>query len=204
MLLTTAPSFDEALSAQEASPDSGLSLCPCLTVPTGSRFTCLIKDCIRKKKQSVDFHVRSPPASLCRPLFRIDVSEFGNRPGIAIQSIDGMEELAFLSTEALWNSSSGAQCPLDICRPQSGATFASVQPNTQPHEGGYQVLRGASKLMDLKGDFTKHTLAVTAANGQFIAMTRPYMPDEYELSVFSGVDAGLVLLALLAADKFRE
>mmetsp|Transcript_90387 Transcript_90387/g.149805 ORF Transcript_90387/g.149805 Transcript_90387/m.149805 type:complete len:412 (+) Transcript_90387:57-1292(+) len=217
LVLTTEPSFEKLQSteaslenleaSQKSSPDPGLPLCPCLIVPGTSRFVCLVKNCIRKKKQSMAFHVRSSPASLCRPLFRINVSEFGNRSGITVETIDGEEELCFLSTEPLWNSSSGAETfqgptPLNIFRPK-GDLFGSVQ----AHKDGYQVLRGDVKLMDLSGDFADHNINVKAANGQALAMTRPYdnvSADEYELSVFSGVDAGLVLLALMGADKCRE
>mmetsp|Transcript_832 Transcript_832/g.1689 ORF Transcript_832/g.1689 Transcript_832/m.1689 type:complete len:408 (-) Transcript_832:190-1413(-) len=177
---------------------TGVPLCPWLIVPDGSRFVCLVKSCITTAKQSVAFKVTSPPLSANADLFRVNVSEFGSRPGISIETNDGLE-LAFLSTEAHHTRLASTAPALNLFKPD-GALYGSIQ----MHANGCRVFCEDVRVLDLSGNVAKHHVNVASADGKLIAATKPLSAEEYEVSVFSGVDAGLVILALMAASKCCE
>jgi len=200
-----APSATQ-MSAQDSgelsAPGSmqGLPLCPSLLVPDGTRLACVVKADLKRQKQSLSFQVRSVSQKGGSPIFRVDVQELSAKPAIFLKALDGTETLAYMSTEELWNNPEGAAPALSIYR-ANGVLYGSVQKNAA---GGYTIMRGQTALLIAQGDFQAHTVQAKATNGRVIAATQPISPAEYQVNVQSRVDFGLVLLALLAADKLES
>mmetsp|Transcript_33046 Transcript_33046/g.58753 ORF Transcript_33046/g.58753 Transcript_33046/m.58753 type:complete len:471 (-) Transcript_33046:93-1505(-) len=194
------PGSNLSLVSQTSPGAPGMPLCPSLIIPDGTRLACVIQNDLRRTKQSLAFDVRSVVSRGGASLFRIHVNELNDQtPGVSVETLDGSEQLAFLSTEHLWvESSTSSHAPLlSIYRPK-GALYGTVQKNSN---GDYQVLRGQTSLMTISGDFAQHKIEITAASGRAVAATQQTSPEEYMVNVQSRIDAGLVVLALLGVDK---
>jgi hypothetical protein len=177
----------------------GLPLCHLLVVPDGTRLACVVQNDVRRRKQELSFDICAVPARGGAPLFRMRVSELGQEnPGIFVETLGGREQLAFLSTQDLWLGSS--RPALSISRPW-GLPYGMVQ---KGDNGEYLVMRGTTTLLVLTGDFQSHTMQVLNATGQVVATTLQTSPEEYQAHMLSRTDAGLVILSLLAIDKFES
>lgn len=134
-------------------------------------------------------------------MLKVSVQE-GDRTGcsISLQDRDGGDTIAILSTEELWSTprSDKAQTTLSMLRP-TRALYATVQ--KFGGNNGLVVMRGQTPLLSLAGDFGKAEVKAFAADGTLIASTTPVSSEDYHLYVQAKVDAGVVILALLAADK---
>jgi hypothetical protein len=177
----------------------GLPLCHLLVVPDGTRLACVVQNDVRRRKQEIAFDISAVPARGGAPLFRMRVSELGREsPGIFVETLGSREQLAFLSTEDLWQGNT-TRPKLSISRPW-GLPYGEVQ---KSENGEYVVARGGTTLLVLTGDFASHTAQVLNSNGQQIATTLQTSPEEYQVHMLSRTDAGLVILALLAIDKIE-
>mmetsp|Transcript_19782 Transcript_19782/g.37126 ORF Transcript_19782/g.37126 Transcript_19782/m.37126 type:complete len:420 (+) Transcript_19782:52-1311(+) len=191
---------------QSSGPLEGLPLCPCLVVPDGTRLACVAQSHVCRTKQSLSFQVCSIQQRGGRPLFTVEVQELNAeaKPGIFLKALDGQETLASLSTEELWSLPEAVDDPaiqpaLSIYR-ASGVLFGTVQRDVS---GVYVIMRGQTCLATLKGNFVAHDLKAVAVNGREVASTQQISTNEYQVHVQSRVDAGLIILALLAADKLQ-
>lgn len=177
----------------------GIPLCEPLIVPPGNKFVCKIPRILRQERQALQFPIRSEAGE---PLFNVVVDE--NQPrnrGISIEDGDGYQTIAILSTEEMW-SQEGAYdqvSVLGILRP-TRAHYASVQKGTG--SGRLVVVQGEQKpLLTMTGDFGTPKVQAFDSTGNLIASTTPASSEEYHLHVEANMDAGVVLLAMLAADK---
>lgn len=171
-------------------------LCDKLVIPQNTRLVCKIPRLLRPQKQALEFPILSQGAEA---LFKIVVNESQPFCGMSIQDTGGNETIAMLSTEEIW-SSPGAENPypvLSILRP-SRALFASVK---KAGNGGIFVMQGQTPLLTLSGEFDQPNVKVFAPDGTCVASTAPVSSQEYHLRVEAGADAGVVVLAMLAADK---
>lgn len=187
------------------SMQQGIPLCCALIIPDGSRLVCLIRTELRNEKQNLDFNILGAVERGRTPLFSIGVNEFGENPGISVQTLKTSEAdselLAHASTEDLWNLPQGSAMnpALRIYR-ASGALYGMVQ---KVENGDYHVMRGHTHLLTLSGNFQNHDVEITAASGRVVASVNPMpgAPEEYQMQVQARVDSGLVVLALLCIDK---
>jgi len=184
---------------RSSSPGSqpGLPLCPLLIVPDGTRLACIVQNDVRHKRQELSFDVVSMPGRGGAPLFRVRVSELGGEsPGIYVETLSGREQLAFLSTEDVFKGI--ANPVLTISRPW-GLPYGSIQ---KMEDGTYHVLRGKSTLLVFSGNFHSHDTQVRSSRG-VVAQVEGTSPEEYQVRMQARTDAGLVILGLLAIDKFE-
>jgi len=187
------------------SMQQGIPLCCALIIPDGSRLVCLIRTELRNEKQNLEFNILGAVERGRTPLFSISVNEFGENPGISVQTLKTNEAeselLAHASTEDLWNLPQGSTMSpaLRIYR-ASGALYGMVQ---KVENGDYHVMRGHTHLLTLSGNFQNHDVEITAASGRVVASVNPIpgAPEEYQMQVQARVDSGLVVLALLCIDK---
>merc|ERR550532_332256 len=78
-----------------------LPLCPALVVPSKTRLECCIKAAALDCRQEIAFDVVKLPEKGGDPLARVCISEaWSNNPGVYLKTVNGQEELAFLSSTA--------------------------------------------------------------------------------------------------------
>lgn len=180
-------------------PLPGLPLCPQLIVPDGTRLACVVQNDVCRRRQELSFHISAVAERGGKPLFLVRVSEISSEPyGIYIETLGGMEQFAFLSTEDLWK---GSERPVfSISRPW-GLPYGTIQ---RGDNGEYAMLRGTAKLLFFTGDFANHDIQVLNSSGHAVAQTSPLSDEEYQLRMQPRTDAGLVILGLLAIDKMEN
>lgn len=179
-------------------PLPGLPLCPLLVVPERTRLACLVQNDVCRRKQDLSFDIRSVPSREGAPLFRIRVAEHETMgAGIYVETLSGREQLAFLSTEALWQNSEHPV--LEITRP-TGVSYGSIE---KGQNGEYFIIgKRGEKLLTFEGDFQSHSIQVISPGGTVVAATLPESSlEEYQAHIQARTDAGLVILGLLAIDK---
>jgi len=178
-------------------PPAQMPLCPLLIVPEGTRLACVVQNDVCRKKQDLSFNIRGMQSRGGAALFQMRVSEHGSlSPGIYVETLGGKEQLAFLSTEDLWQGS--ARPVLSISRPW-GEVYGSIQ---KSESGEYVVQRGKSGVMWVfSGDFLRHSVQVVTTSGHAVASVCPGSSEEYQVYGQACTDAGLLILGLLAIDK---
>jgi hypothetical protein len=177
-------------------------LCPQLVVPDRSKLQCVLQDKVHFKRQNACVNVCSVAARGGTPLFQARINEVdvaaSSAVGIYLETLRGEEKFAFLSTQEVWNCPEKRQPSMDIMR-ASGSKYASMAKNDV---GAYSVTSGGSPLMTFSGSFSKHDIRVSDGNGQTLAEVSPGSTEgTYEVVVFPNVDAGLIILGLLAINK---
>lgn len=180
----------------------GLPLCHLLVVPEGTRLACVVQNDVRRRRQELSFDISAIPTRGGAPLFRMRVSELGKEErgsvapsGIFVETLNGREQLASLSTEEIWSGS--VRPSLAISRPW-GLPYGMLQKDAN---GAYLVLRGSTTLLAFSGDFVHHSIEVKNSSGHVIATTSQHSSEEYQVQMQARTDAGLVILSLLAIDK---
>mmetsp|Transcript_11716 Transcript_11716/g.32002 ORF Transcript_11716/g.32002 Transcript_11716/m.32002 type:complete len:364 (-) Transcript_11716:26-1117(-) len=191
--MTVASSEDVGHARSGHSP---MPLCPLLIVPEGTRLACVVQNDVCRKRQDLSFNVRGMQSRGGAALFQMRVSEHGGAsPGIYVETLGGKEQLAFLSTEELW--SCAPRPVLAVLQPW-GETYGSIQKS----EGGEYVLRrGKAAMWLFSGDFASHSVQVVTTGGEAVANVCPSSHEEYQVFVQARIDAGLLILGLLAIDK---
>lgn len=177
-------------------------LCPQLVVPDRSKLQCVLQDKVHFKRQNACVNVCSIAARGGTPLFQARINEVdvaaSSAVGIYLETLRGEEKFAFLSTQEVWNCPEKRQPSMDIMR-ASGGKYASMAKNDA---GAYTVMSGGSPFMTFSGNFSKHDIRVSDGNGQTLAEVNPGSTEgTYEVVVFPNVDAGLIILGLLAINK---
>merc|ERR1719361_1352226 len=116
--------------------------------------------------------------------------------GIHLETLEGWEQLAFLSTEELWLGSSR---PNLVITSQNQAAYGSIQ--REPN-GDYTLRRGDTHLWTFSGNFRGHCIQVKDTQGRAIGGTWPGQTGEdYQIFIEAQTDAGLLILMLMAIDK---
>lgn len=197
-------------------PQATMPLCALLVVPDYTRLNCIVQADVSRRRQELAFNATSCGG---RPLFQIRVSEVvTDKPGIHVETLQGQEQLAFLSTAELWARHEGiaassenpgiaipsveAGFALKIFRPM-GVPFGSFR---KSRNGEYIVSRGNSDILIFSGDMDSpnHTIQVfECPTGSIVASVFQDKPGEYQVSVMTRNDAGLVILGVLAIDKLE-
>lgn len=191
---TTAPSSEDRLAARGGHAPT--PLCPLLIVPEGTRLACVVQNDVCRKRQDLSFNVRGMQSRGGAALFQMRVSEHGGSgQGIYVETLGGKEQLAFLSTEDLWR---GAPRPLLSILQPWGEAYGSIQ---KAESGEYVVRREQAEMWVFSGDFAKHSVQVVSTGGEPVASVCPGSPEEYQVFVHARIDAGLLVLGLLAIDK---
>lgn len=190
---------DHAAAAHRAggaSQQADAPLCVLLVVPENTRLACVVQSNVCRVKQELTFHITGLSSCGGKPLFQIRVSDKETSPpGIFAESLDGKDQLAFISTEELWQGSSYPV--LRIVRP-SGAAYGTMQ---KTEAGDYRVYRGGVELLRFTGDFAGHNVQVSDASGRAVANTWQTSPEEYQAHVYALCDASLVIIGFVAIDK---
>lgn len=195
----------EAGALQSASVQCALPLCPDLIVPDHTQLACKLPADLRQKTQACSFEVRHLANRNSTPMCRVLISELTGapKPWIFLKSSNGVDTLAVLSKAQLSSIPGGHHHgfgPILNIYGRSGVLYGTVQKSTS---AGYLVLQGKMPVLVLIGDFEHHNIKVTTSNGQVVAIAAPSSPEEYVVRVHSRADAGLIVLALLAADKLE-
>lgn len=194
--LIAAPS-ESGMSDTHPKPNgTQMPLCKLLIVPEGTRLACVVQNDVCRKKQDLSFNIRGMQSRGGAALFQIRVSEHGNvSPGIYVETLGGKDQLAFLSTEELWK---GTVRPILSISRHAGEHYGSIQKNTN---GEYIVQRGELDMWVLSGDFTSHSVQVMSMSNQLVASVCPGNLEEYQVYVQARIDAGLLILSMIAIDK---
>lgn len=177
-------------------------LCPQLKVPDTSKLRVVLPQRACRKRQDAILDVCSVSQLGGKPLLRARLAECEPTAreacGIYLEALGGDKHHAFLSTGDLWDPSAGALPPkLFILRPD-GQQFATMEKSPG---GDYTILCKLGVLATFSGDFLAHQTRVFSNHGWLMAQTEQGSDSTYEVTAFPGVDAGLVLLGLLAIDK---
>lgn len=176
-------------------------LCPQLMVPTSSNLRVVVPELACRRRQDTFINICSVPSLGGSPLFRARVSEcepaaFGAR-GVYLETLEGDQQFAWVSTEELWSSPGGTAPKLTIMRPD-GLQFATMKKNNR---GDYVIMCGLSVLAVFSGDFQAHEAQVVSSQGRLMAQLQRGGPGCYEVTTSPDIDAGLIILGLLAIDK---
>merc|ERR1719361_1299566 len=100
---------------------SEMHLCPWLRVPEGMGLACVVPNICCGKRQELTFNVDGVQGG---PLFQVRISEFSKyEAGIHLETLQGWEQLAFLSTEELWLGSITPKLAIY----KNGGAYGSVQ-----------------------------------------------------------------------------
>jgi len=153
---------------------------------------------VRRVQQNCKVIVSSLATS--HPLFRARVAENTDSSGIYLESIAGTESFGSVLTEAVWTSTSGGK-PALLLSQASGQAYATIK---QGYQGNYEVMHGVTVLAIFSGDFRRHDVQVCDRDGQTMAWVSQAREDKYQVVVFPRVDAGLIILSLLAIDKIER
>jgi len=189
-----------------------------LVVPPGKRMVCLLERRLYNEPQELVFDITSGHHRGRSPLMKVRVSETTKDrcPNVGLEYLSG-ESLTFFTTQELWeerpNSELGRQVSVALYGP-SGAIFGQIC--RVPTERGvmYQVfkdhMRIDSPLYTFSGDFATHSIRVTECGplGRLVASCEPSQAgddeDVMQVKIEPLMDAGIVLLGLLAIDKIQR
>jgi hypothetical protein len=218
LLSPSAPSATSCFTsgAENNADPATMPLCSLLLVPDFTRLNCIVQADVCRRKQELSFNATSCGG---RPLFQLRVSEIvTDNPGIHVETLQGQEQLAFLSTAELWarcegmaasSANPGSVIPpvepvfaLKIFRPM-GVPFGSFR---KSRSGEYIVSRGSSDILlfSADADSPNRTIQVfECPTGSIVASVFQDTPGEYQVSVMTRHDAGLVILGVLAIDKLE-
>jgi len=197
-------SGQESEQASYSSEGDGLPppmLCPQLLVPSGTWLDCAVGSHLCRKRQDKTFTICGLTGV---QLFQVRAEErVSDDPGIYMETLGRAERLAFLSTDKLWSGVSGPQMLIfnalgskyGVLRKTEEGTFEVC---TLGREG---VLNPVLKYM---GDFAGSSYKVVGRGGRIIALVSPSSGGEKKLVVHSRNDAGLVILGILAVDKYER
>jgi len=172
-------------------------LCEELVVPEGKRLICLVEKGLCKIPQVKTLVITSEDS---HPVMRVTADEVQvASPTISLESVTG-DLFGTLSTEEL--------CRDDAEDPKVtivGATKAAYG-KIKKQNSHYVVMCNEAVVLTVKGNFTGHSFVVTGEKGDIIGQVEPAEDEEtyYQVTVESGIDAGLVILAVLAVDKFER
>lgn len=177
-------------------------LCPQLKVPDTSKLRVVLPQRACRKRQDTIMDVCSVPQLGGKPLLRARLTECEPTAreacGIYLEALGGDRHHAFVATGDLWAQSGGTPPPkLFILRPD-GRQFATMEKSPG---GDYTILCKLGVLATFSGDFLAHQTRVFSNQGWLMAQTEQGSESNYVVTAFPGVDAGLVLLGLLAIDK---
>ncbi|CAK0821034.1 unnamed protein product [Prorocentrum cordatum] len=204
-------SASEALSNSLAAASEGslmrgdraaAALCAELVVPDGCTLHCGVPEAVCHKRQNTVVSVHSLTVPGGTSLFQARLAECDladvSGVGIHLETLGGGKKFAFLSTQAIWAAPRDRHCEMEIVK-ASGAKFATIM---KTKSGVYTIARGADTLIVFRGNFAKHDVQVYSSLGQRVAKVGPG-DGMYEVVVYTSVDAGLVILGLLAIDKME-
>lgn len=181
-----------------------MPLCPQLVVPDMSKLQCIIPDTVCRRRQTAVLRVRSHPDLGGREILQARLSEDDSRLAagtccICIEALGGNEEFARISTQELWTGTSGGALRFNISKP-GGLKYATLLKN----EHDYSIMCGLGKMVVFSGDYPGHKIQACNGQGQPMARVNPVGDGVYEVIVYPQLDAGLILLGLLAIDKAEK
>jgi len=183
------------------------SLCgEALIVPKAKRFECTVSKGFCQARQNETCDVKSSPQRGSRPVFKVlAVEGKETNPRILIEGHhnfhDGGQPLAYVQTAPLYEAAGNSRVepPKLNFYNGKGEYFGCLQQRGQ----NYEMHRGPKRLMIFSGDFEAHDVKVAQVDGTLLgrATPMPLLPECYQVVIASGVDAGAVILGLLAIDK---
>lgn len=179
-------------------------LCPQLTVPVGTELHCVLPSLMSGAKQNLIVPVCSIAERGSKPLFQARVVEADgdqegpHRAAISLETPGGEGRLAFVSTREVWARTAGREPAMEMMR-ASGAKFGTIKKN---ETGGYTITGEKETVAVYCGHAMKHDMRVTDSCGATLAEVIPgRSSDTYDVVVYPNVDAGLVVLGILAIEK---
>uniref|UniRef100_A0A7S4WFE3 Uncharacterized protein n=1 Tax=Alexandrium monilatum TaxID=311494 RepID=A0A7S4WFE3_9DINO len=186
------------IEGQLASKDL-FQLCESLVVPDRKRLVCRIPRMLRRERQSIAFDITSAPSRGQRPLMRVRAAETdgsASRPRILIEHPKDGDPLAVVATDDLYTTGLAEEERALSVLSASQFCFGAIQRRSRE----YLLTRTDGSFIKFSGHFRRHDVHVRYG-GRTIANVEPVDDGAYQVSIESGVDAGLVLLGLLAIDK---
>lgn len=216
---------DSAVGSQQTLPPMGLPaasespgavageeciLCAAVVVPPGKRLVCLVERRLLRAKQDVEFTITSSASRGRASLMRARALELqASAPELRLEQLNG-ELLGSVSTAPLWElgpDDSAGEVPLGFCN-ASGELLCILQKRTAARGGPtYELISASSKALVFRfsGDFQLPSIQVDRGPGKPVATVEPSGEAEggsaYQVTLEASVDAGLVLLGLLAIEK---
>lgn len=172
------------------------ALCPLLVVPDKTRLACLVQSDVCTQPQQLTFDILGLRSRGGAPLFRIQIAEIDtDNPQVSLNTLDRNQMLAFMCTGEAF---SGVEHPCISIYRSSGELFGTLQ---KRQEKEYRLTCGDDVLMYFTGNFIEHNIEVRNELQQVAATVDAASLDEYEAHVHAKMDAGLVILGLIAIDK---
>mmetsp|Transcript_71323 Transcript_71323/g.185980 ORF Transcript_71323/g.185980 Transcript_71323/m.185980 type:complete len:363 (+) Transcript_71323:78-1166(+) len=187
---------------EEGQPSQTLvPLCPQLMVPASSNLRVVVPELACRRRQDTLINICSVPSLGGSPLFRARVSE-GERAapgarGIYLETLEGDQQFAWVSTEELWSSPGGTAPKLLIMRPD-GLQFATMKKNNR---GDYVVMCGLDVLAVFSAVSQAREARAVSGQGRLLAQIQRGVQGFCEVTTSPDIDAGLIILGLLAIDK---
>mmetsp|Transcript_57662 Transcript_57662/g.134308 ORF Transcript_57662/g.134308 Transcript_57662/m.134308 type:complete len:388 (+) Transcript_57662:124-1287(+) len=188
-------------SGMEASVDGSPRHSP-LVVPSGKRLKCHVQCGLHRARQNVDFQITSPPNKGQQPLLQVRVKElheFRGSPRITLQHVGTDEQVAAASTGSLHEHGlSEGNCIVNILNP-AGETLALIKKES---DDTYSLIRSSGNCLTFRGRLRAHNINVMHEDLP-VAKVEPVGAGDgaYRVVIEEQVDAGLVLIGLLAIDK---
>jgi hypothetical protein len=170
-------------------------------VPSGTQLDCAVGGHLCRKRQNKTFTICGLTGV---QLFQVRAEErVSGDPGIYMETLGHAERLAFLSTKELWSGVSSPQMSMFYA---SGSKYGVLR---KTEEGTFEVCTlgqedALSPVLKYIGDFAGSSYKIVGKSGRTIALVSPTSEGSKKLVVKSRNDAGLVILGILAVDKFER
>lgn len=192
----------QPVASRAVSPLLLLPLCPQLVVPERSKLRCAVPKSPFCSRQDTTVTISSIPGLGSNPLFQARLAEgeslASDECGIHLESLGSAEKLAFVCTAELWDTSRTFPPKLAIMR-VGRLPYATMQ---KTQYGDYVIACGLGTLVTFSGDYLAYDIQIINGHNQTIAqVVSNACACEYEVIVNPNIDAGLIILGLLAIDK---
>jgi len=194
------------------------SLMSGLMVPHGKRLACSLPFAVLGKRQEITFTVNSSESKRNNPLMLVRISETlpDFAPRIQLEQLPEPgdhvgEPHGWISTENLYEPMSpGQPVRLGAYMP-SGDVCAYLGRTSDPNRGSGYLMVGKPErdesppVLRFTGNFDLRSIRIDDAMDRLVAITEPSSRDYETLNVeiYADVDAGLILLGLLAIGKWE-
>jgi hypothetical protein len=200
----TRSSMYGAVPAGPSRPTPAAWLCPQLMVPSGSQLHCAMRSTVSCARQELVVQVCSGAELGSAPLFEVRVADGGpegsSEAGIFLQTPGGEGQLASLSTREVWARPAGREPELEIMK-ASGKRFGTL---TKSPTGSYIIASKFGTVAFFDDHFVAPRSQVQDGFGATLAEVISTSEGIYNVTVNPNIDAGLIVLGLLAIDKMKR
>lgn len=214
-----------SLKSQQVIPPP---ICDSLIVPNGKRLNCRVPCLLNRTAQDLDFMIFSAPSRGGVPLIKVRAVESRGekssqwmpgtkpRPRVVLEHMGKGYPLATVLTEALYGSHDSDPFSTHGQQEYPDLTLLGTNETTYGTIGrrgsGFVMFHQGQPVLNFTGDFQEHRVDIKAADGQVVAIAEPPPDDDenstpggtFQVEIESNIDAGMILIGLLAIDKFTQ